>query len=69
MARSATVAIGAGGGGATGRATALALAVAHVPEVGGRDVELGPRRPDHAGGRLERPEEGASDRQLDRDNG
>jgi hypothetical protein len=37
----------------------LDLAVAHVPEVGGRDVELGPRRPDHAGERLERPEEGA----------
>ena len=35
----------------------LDLAVAQVPEVGGRDVELGPRRLDHAGGRLERPEE------------
>src|SRR6266576_3614352 len=28
---------------------------------------LSPRRLDHAGGRLERPEEGAPDRQLDRD--
>jgi hypothetical protein len=43
------------------------LAVADVPEVGGRDVELGPRRLDHAGRGLERPEEGAPDRQLDRD--
>src|SRR6266498_5270190 len=43
------------------------LAVAQVPEVGGRDVELGPRRLDHAGGRLERPEEGAPDRHLDRE--
>src|SRR6266536_6706858 len=42
-------------------------AVARIPEVGGRDVELGPRRLDHAGGRLERPEEGAPDRHLDRD--
>jgi hypothetical protein len=33
------------------------------------DVELGPRRPDHAGGRLERTEEVAPDRQFDRDNG
>ena len=47
----------------------LDLAVAYVPEIGGRDVELGPRRPDHAGWRLERPEEGAPDQQLDRDNG
>src|SRR6266702_2287667 len=45
----------------------LDLAVAYVPEVGGGDVELGPRRLDHAGGRLERPEEGALDRQFDRD--
>jgi hypothetical protein len=42
-------------------------AVAHVPEVGGRDVELGSRRLDHAGGCLERAEEGTPDRQLDRD--
>jgi hypothetical protein len=42
-------------------------AVAHIPEVGGRDVELGPRRLDHACGRIEWPEEGALDRQLDRD--
>jgi hypothetical protein len=41
------------------------LADAHVPEVGGRDVEPGPRRLDHAAGRLERPEEGAPDRQVD----
>src|SRR6266481_1272807 len=33
----------------------LDLAVAQVPEVGGREVDLGPRRPDYAGGRLERP--------------
>src|SRR6266511_5517040 len=45
----------------------LDLAVAQVPEVGGREVDLGPRRLDHAGGRLERPEEGALDRQLDAD--
>src|SRR6266571_7952625 len=45
----------------------LDLAVAQVPEVGGREVDLGPRRLDHAGGRLEWPEEGALDRQLDRD--
>src|SRR2546425_7650461 len=43
----------------------LDLAVAQVPEVGGREVDLGPRRLDHAGGRLERPEEGALERQLD----
>src|SRR6266540_4677237 len=42
-------------------------AVARIPEVGGRDVDLAPRRLDHAGGRLERPEEGAPDRQLDAD--
>src|SRR6266496_676212 len=45
----------------------LDLAVAQVPEVGGREVDLGPRRLDHAGGRLEWPEEGALDRQLDAD--
>jgi hypothetical protein len=28
----------------------LDLAVAHVPAVGGRDVELGPHRLDHAAG-------------------
>jgi hypothetical protein len=37
------------------------------PEVGGRDVEPGARRLDHADRCLERPEEGALDRQLDRD--
>src|SRR6266545_6273089 len=41
-------------------------AVARIPEVGGREVDLGPRRLDHAGGRLEWPEEGAPDRHLDR---
>src|SRR5947209_6181018 len=45
----------------------LDLAVAQVPEVGGREVDLRSRRLDHAGGRLERPEEGALDRQLDAD--
>src|ERR1700731_1412587 len=45
----------------------LDLAVAQVPEVGGREGDLGPRRLDRAGGRLERPEEGALDRQLDAD--
>src|ERR1039457_1208788 len=45
----------------------LDLAVAQVPEVGGREVDLGPRRLDRADGRLERPEEGALDRQLDAD--
>src|SRR5450631_4617380 len=45
----------------------LDLAVAQVPEVGGREVDLGPRRLDRAGGRLEPPEEGALDRQLDAD--
>src|SRR6266704_7053081 len=45
----------------------LDLAVAQVPEVGGREVDLGSRRLDHAGGRLEWPEEGALDRQLDAD--
>src|SRR5207244_12663238 len=45
----------------------LDLAVAQVPEVGGREVDLGPGRLDHAGGRLERPEEGALDRRLDAD--
>src|SRR6266550_1635772 len=45
----------------------LDLAVTQVPEVGGREVDLGSRRLDHAGGRLERPEEGALDRQLDAD--
>src|SRR5262245_58711974 len=44
----------------------LDLAVTHIPEVGGREVELAPGRLDHAYGRLERPEEGAPDRQLDR---
>src|SRR5713101_2772638 len=45
----------------------LDLAVAQVPEVGGREVDPGPRRLDRPGGRLERPEEGALDRQLDAD--
>src|SRR5947199_9830995 len=46
----------------------LDLAVTQVPEVGGREVDPGPRRLDHAGGRLERPAEGALDRQFDADN-
>src|SRR6185436_2368570 len=45
----------------------LDLAVAQVPEVGRREVDPVPRRLDHAGGRLERPKEGALDRQLDAD--
>src|SRR6185312_5155680 len=45
----------------------LDLAVTQVPEVGGREVDPGPRRLDRADGRLERPEEGALDRQLDAD--
>src|ERR1700722_2940305 len=45
----------------------LDLAVAQVPEVGGREVDPGPRRLDRAGGRLERPEESTLDRQLDAD--
>src|SRR6201986_2319203 len=45
----------------------LDLAVAQVPEVGGREVDLGSRWLDRAGGRLERPEEGALDRHLDAD--
>src|SRR6266498_2206587 len=43
---------------------------AELREQGGKSdvaVDLGPRRLDHAGGRLERPEEGALDRQLDAD--
>src|SRR5205807_10672644 len=45
----------------------LDLAVAQVPEVGGREVDLGSRWLDRACGRLERPEEGALDRHLDAD--
>src|SRR5258708_32285398 len=45
----------------------LDLAVFHVPEVGARDVERGSGRLEDACGRLERPGEGAPDRQLDRD--
>src|SRR5689334_24694488 len=44
----------------------LDLAVLHVPEVGARNVELGSVSPDDACGRLERPGEGAPDRELDR---
>ena len=40
----------------------LDLAVTQVPEVGGREVDLGPRGLDRASGRLERPKEGALDR-------
>ena len=43
----------------------LDLAVAQVPEVGGREGDLGPRRLDRAGGRLERPEEGEGRRLFD----
>jgi hypothetical protein len=45
----------------------LDLAVFHVSKVGACDVKLGSGRPDDACGRLERPGEGAPDRQLDRD--
>ena len=45
----------------------LDLAVFHVPKVGAWDVKLGSGRLDDACGRLERPGEGAPDRQLDRD--
>src|SRR6185295_14802549 len=45
----------------------LDLAVLDIPQVGTGDVDLGAVRLDDSCGRLERPGEGAADRQLDRD--
>src|SRR6266436_8022625 len=45
----------------------LDLPIAQVPEVGAWSVDLRSRRLDDAGRGLQRPEEGALNRQLDRD--